>query len=70
MLGCPILYSTCVQSGPGRYRATIREFNDADKEMKHHDQPGPTVTDPADAKKVFKMLMGPRPTKDNSRTPV
>ncbi len=53
------------------YCATVREFNDADKEMKHHDQPGPMVTDPADAKKVFKMLMGPRPVKDNSgRTPV
>jgi catechol 2,3-dioxygenase-like lactoylglutathione lyase family enzyme len=52
------------------YCATVREFNDADKEMKHHDQPGLMVTDPAEAKKVMKMLMGPRPVKDNSRTPV
>ena len=29
VLGCPILYSTCVQSGPGRYRATMREFTPA-----------------------------------------
>ena len=28
--------------------------------MKHRYQPGPMVSDPADAKKVFKMLKGPQ----------
>ena len=37
--------------------------------MRHHDQPGPMVSDPEDAKKVYKMLMGPQSAKTN-RTPV
>ena len=38
--------------------ATTRAFNEDDKVMKHHDQPGVMVKDPADAKKVMQMLMG------------
>ena len=37
---------------------TVREFNADDKIMKHHDQPGPMVEDPTEAKKVMKFLMG------------
>lgn len=36
---------------------TVREFNADDKIMKHHDQPGPMVEDPVEAKKVMKFLM-------------
>ncbi len=50
------------------YCATVRKFNQADKAMVHHDQPGPMVSDPAEAKKVMKMLMGPAPK--TSRAPV
>ena len=38
--------------------ATTRAFNEDDKVMKHRDQPGVMVKDPADAKKVMQMLMG------------
>jgi len=38
--------------------------------MKHHDQPGPMVTDPEDAKKVYRMLMGPQSSPKPNRTPV
>ena len=37
---------------------TVREFTADDKIMKHHDQPGAMVDDPAEAKKVMKFLMG------------
>ena len=47
------------------YCATSREFTEDDKQMKHHDQPGVMVKDPADSKKVFKMLMGPAPKAKN-----
>jgi len=50
------------------YCTTTREFNDEHKLMKHHDQPGVMVKDPEDAKKVFRMLMGPTPKAKN--TPV
>ncbi|MGA2410835.1 MAG: VOC family protein [Candidatus Binataceae bacterium] len=43
------------------YCFTVREFNEDDKIMKHRVQPGPMVSNPADAKKVFAKLMG-RPT--------
>jgi catechol 2,3-dioxygenase-like lactoylglutathione lyase family enzyme len=49
------------------YCATVRKFNDDDKIMRHHDQPGPVVTDPKDREKVFQMLMG---TPAKSRPPV
>jgi catechol 2,3-dioxygenase-like lactoylglutathione lyase family enzyme len=52
------------------YCATMREFTADDKIMKHHDQPGPMVTDPEDAKKVYQMLMGPQPPKAAQGTPV
>jgi len=45
----------------------VRAFTQDDKIMRHHDQPGPMVTDPEDAKKVYKMLRGPQKA---SRTPV
>jgi hypothetical protein len=38
--------------------ATVREFNDDDKLMKHREQPGPMVRDPADARKVREKLLG------------
>ncbi|HYA34088.1 MAG TPA: VOC family protein [Candidatus Binataceae bacterium] len=38
------------------YCATTRKFNDEDKIMRHHDQPGPMVSDPKDAKHLFDML--------------
>jgi catechol 2,3-dioxygenase-like lactoylglutathione lyase family enzyme len=41
------------------YCATTRALNDEDKIMKHHEQPGPMVTDPKDANQVYKTLMGP-----------
>ncbi len=40
------------------YCATVRQFNEEDKVMRHHDQPGPMVSDPKDAQKVYKMLLG------------
>ncbi len=44
------------------YCATGRAFNEEDKIMKHHDQPGPMVKDQEESKKLFKMLMD-RPPK-------
>ncbi len=53
------------------YCATTRKFDQADKEMKHHDQPGIMVADPEERKKMYKMLMGPQPAKAGAgRTPV
>jgi len=52
------------------YCATVRAFTDEDKVMKHRYQPGPMVTDPEDAKKVHKMLMGPQSSAKLNRTPV
>jgi hypothetical protein len=52
------------------YCATTRKFDEADKEMKHHDQPGVMVEDPEDRKRVFKMLLGPQPKAGAGRTPV
>ncbi|HYL58348.1 MAG TPA: VOC family protein [Candidatus Acidoferrales bacterium] len=53
------------------YCTTVREFTEEDKIMRHHDQPGPMVTDPADKKKVYEMLMGPQGNKQAAgRTPV
>jgi catechol 2,3-dioxygenase-like lactoylglutathione lyase family enzyme len=53
------------------YCATTRKFTDEDKVMRHHEQPGPMVEDPADAKKVYEMLMSMAPPKDKpGRTPV
>ncbi|MGH7916452.1 MAG: VOC family protein [Candidatus Binataceae bacterium] len=43
------------------YCATVREFNDDDKIMKHRIQPGPMVKDPEDAKKVYAKLLGKAP---------
>ncbi len=39
---------------------TVREFNEDDKILRHHVQPGPMVKDPKDAKKVIDMLIGRR----------
>jgi catechol 2,3-dioxygenase-like lactoylglutathione lyase family enzyme len=52
------------------YCTTVRAFTEDDKVMKHHNQPGPMVTDPADAKKVYKMLRGPQSSPKLNRTPV
>jgi catechol 2,3-dioxygenase-like lactoylglutathione lyase family enzyme len=52
------------------YCATVRKFNDDDKIMRHHDQPGPMVKDPKDADKVFAMLMSRQPPPKLHRTPV
>ncbi len=53
------------------YCATVRKFTDDDKIMRHHDQPGPMVSNPEERRKVFQMLMGPqRPKTPNPRTPV
>lgn len=52
------------------YCATVRKFTADDKIMRHHDQPGPMVSDPEDAKKVYKTLMGPAPKPSLNRTPV
>jgi catechol 2,3-dioxygenase-like lactoylglutathione lyase family enzyme len=53
------------------YCATVRKFNDDDKVMRHHEQPGPMVKDPEARRKVFTMLMGPQRPKDpRDRTPV
>jgi catechol 2,3-dioxygenase-like lactoylglutathione lyase family enzyme len=52
------------------YCATVRAFTDDDKIMKHRYQPGAIVTDPDDAKKVHKMLMGPQSSPKLNRTPV
>ena len=41
------------------YCATTRKFNDEDKIMKHHDQPGVMVKDPEEARRVMQTLMGP-----------
>jgi catechol 2,3-dioxygenase-like lactoylglutathione lyase family enzyme len=50
------------------YCATVRGFDEQDKVMKHHDQPGPMVKDPEEAKRVMRMLMGPAPK--GKRAPV
>jgi catechol-2,3-dioxygenase len=52
------------------YCATVRAFTADDKIMKHHDQPGPMVSDPEDAKKVYKTLAGPQASPKLDRTPV
>jgi catechol-2,3-dioxygenase len=52
------------------YCATVRKFNDDDKIMRHHDQPGPMVSDPNDARKVMQMLMSKEPARAKDRTPV
>jgi catechol 2,3-dioxygenase-like lactoylglutathione lyase family enzyme len=52
------------------YCTTVRAFTDDDKIMKHRYQPGAIVTDPEDAKKVHKMLMGPQSSPKLNRTPV
>jgi catechol 2,3-dioxygenase-like lactoylglutathione lyase family enzyme len=48
--------------------ATVRKFNDEDKIMRHHDQPGPMTRDPKDLAKVREMLFGAPPAK--TRAPV
>lgn len=40
------------------YCVSVRGFNDDDKILKHHEQPGPMVKDPAQARQVYQMLMG------------
>lgn len=40
------------------YCASVREFNNDDKIMKHREQPGPMVKDPGDAKHLQAMLFG------------
>jgi catechol-2,3-dioxygenase len=52
------------------YCTTVRAFTEEDKVMRHHVQPGPMVTDPADAKKVYQMLKGPQSSPKLNRTPV
>ncbi len=52
------------------YCATVRKFNDDDKIMRHHEQPGPMVKDPEDAKKLFQKLMKRPPRPNANRTPV
>ena len=52
------------------YCATVRKFNEDDKIMQHHDQPGPMVKDPKDADKVFAMLMSRQAPPKLHRTPV
>ena len=52
------------------YCATVREVTAEDKEMKHHDQPGPMVKDPKDARKLFEMLMSRNPPKTSVGSPV
>jgi len=52
------------------YCATMREFTEEDKVMRHREQPGPMVKDPEEAKKVFKTLMGSRRPKAPTATPV
>ncbi len=48
------------------YCATVRKFNDEDKIMRHHEQPGPMTTDPKEMAKVREMLFGGPPPKAKS----
>jgi catechol 2,3-dioxygenase-like lactoylglutathione lyase family enzyme len=53
------------------YCATVRKFNQDDKVMRHHDQPGPMVKDPEQLRHMQKIMMGPPPqAMRTSRTPV
>jgi catechol 2,3-dioxygenase-like lactoylglutathione lyase family enzyme len=52
------------------YCTTVREFNEDDKIMKHRDQPGAMVKDPAKARRTMEIIMGPPPPKANVGTPV
>src|SRR5258706_10230188 len=52
------------------YCVTVREFNDDDKIMKHRDQPGAMVKDPAKARRTMEIIMGPPPPKADVGTPV
>jgi len=45
------------------YCATTREFNDDDKIMRHHDQPGVITDDQKVAMKAMAEVMGRRPTR-------
>lgn len=52
------------------YCTTVREFTAEDKILRHHDQPGPMVSDPEESKKVFKILAGPNRVKpEGDRSP-
>ena len=45
------------------YCTTMRAFTEDDKIMRHHEQPGPMVSDPVESKKVYKILAGPNRVK-------
>jgi catechol 2,3-dioxygenase-like lactoylglutathione lyase family enzyme len=48
------------------YCATVRKFNQDDKAMVHHDQPGVMVRDPEAYRHAMKIMMGPPPPKPNT----
>lgn len=52
------------------YCVTTRKFNEDDKVMRHHDQPGLMVDDPAELRKVQQMLMGRERPPQLRRPPV
>jgi catechol 2,3-dioxygenase-like lactoylglutathione lyase family enzyme len=52
------------------YCTTVREFNEQDKEMKHHDQPGYMTKDPAELKHAQQVMAGPRRPPSSARPPV